>query len=87
MSSITSEILENKQNSFYLKHLNKLRWVSLSIVFVMLILLPFISVYQNYVAAHGYDLLTQDEKYLYGTSLKRNSEKVLVKYNLFQDEN
>lgn len=65
MSSITSRTLENKQNSFFLKHLNKLRWVSLSIVFAMLILLPYISVYQNYVAAHGYDLLTQDEKYLY----------------------
>ncbi len=31
----------------------------------MLILLPFISVYQNYVAAHGYDLLAPDEKSLY----------------------
>ena len=50
---------------FWLKHLNKLRWLSLSVVFIMLILLPFISVYQTYVAAHAYDLLMPDEKYLY----------------------
>ena len=65
MSTIVSETLKTNRNIFWLKHLNKLRWFSLSIVFTMLILLPFISVYQNYVAAHGYDLLTQDEKYLY----------------------
>ena len=39
------------------RHLNKLRWVTLSLVFAMLVLLPFISVYQTYVAAHAYDLL------------------------------
>ncbi len=65
MSTIVSETLKTNRNIFWLKHLNKLRWVSLGIVFTMLILLPFISVYQNYVAAHGYDLLTQDEKHLY----------------------
>ena len=47
------------------RHLNKLRWVCLSVVFGMLILIPLISVYQNYVAAHAYDLLAADEKQLY----------------------
>ncbi|MCP4695469.1 MAG: 4Fe-4S binding protein [Gammaproteobacteria bacterium] len=47
------------------RHLNKLRWGMLSIVFLMLILLPFISVYQHFVAAHGYDLLLPEQKQLY----------------------
>lgn len=50
---------------FLWKHLNKLRWVSLSVVFGMLIVLPFIHVYQTYVAAHAYDLLAPSEKQLY----------------------
>lgn len=47
------------------RHLNKLRWVSLSIVFVMLIGLPFLHVYQTFVAAHAYDLLGPLEKQIY----------------------
>jgi ferredoxin-type protein NapH len=50
---------------FLWRHLNKLRWVTLSFVFAMLVLLPFLHVYQTYVAAHAYDLLTPSEKYLY----------------------
>ena len=49
----------------YIRHLNKLRWVSLISVFLILILLPYISVYQSYVAAHAYDLLTPSERNLY----------------------
>ena len=48
-----------------LKHLNKLRWVCLSTVFSMLILLPMLSVYQNYVAAHAYKHLSSSEQVLY----------------------
>ncbi len=47
------------------RHLNKLRWISLCVVFAMLILLPFVSVYQTYVASHAYDLLSPSEKRLY----------------------
>ena len=47
------------------RHLNKLRWVSLTIVFAMLVALPFLHLYQTYVAAHAYDLLAPDEKRLY----------------------
>ena len=47
------------------RHLNKLRWLSLSLVFAMLILLPYISVYQNFTAAHAYDLLSPSEQRLY----------------------
>lgn len=65
MSVIVSETLRSNSNMFWLKHLNKLRWLCLSVVFTMLILLPFISVYQTYVAAHAYDLLMPDEKHLY----------------------
>lgn len=42
-----------------------MRWVSLLIVFSMLVFLPYVSVYQNYRAAHAYDLLAQSEKNLY----------------------
>lgn len=47
------------------KHLNKLRWLTLATVFSMLILLPFLHVYQTFVAAHAYDLLAPSEKQLY----------------------
>ena len=47
------------------RHLNKLRWLSLSLVFTMLVLLPFLSVYQTYTAAHAYDLLSPSEQRLY----------------------
>lgn len=50
---------------FLWKHLNKLRWVSLSIVFSMLIFLPYAHVYQTFEAAHAYDLLADSEKQLY----------------------
>lgn len=50
---------------FLWRHLNKLRWLTLTIVFLMLVLLPFIHVYQTYVAAHAYDLLSPSEKQLY----------------------
>ncbi len=49
----------------YLRHLNKLRWLTLTGVFLVLILLPCISVYQAYVAAHAYDLLTPSERNFY----------------------
>jgi len=45
-----------------LRHLNKLRWLVLTLVFSILILLPFIHLYQTYEAAHAYDLLTPTEK-------------------------
>ena len=50
---------------FMWKHLNKLRWLSLVCVFSMLVLLPFLHVYQTFVAAHAYDLLAPSEKQLY----------------------
>ena len=50
---------------FLWRHLNKLRWVTLSTVFAMLVLLPFLHVYQTYVAAHAYDLLAPSEQRLY----------------------
>jgi len=50
---------------FLWKHLNKLRWVVLSIVFLMLIYLPFAHVYQTFVASFSYDLLDPSEKELY----------------------
>ena len=62
----TSSVQEPQVKPFFLwRHLNKLRWISLTIVFAMLVLLPLISVYQNYLAAHTYDLLRPGEKTLY----------------------
>jgi len=52
---------------FLWRHLNKLRWVVLSLVFGLLILLPFIHVYQTFLSAHAYDLLADSEKQLYDT--------------------
>jgi len=52
---------------FLWAHLNKLRWLSLIFVFSVLILLPFLHLYQTYVAAHAYDLLTPDQKGIYDT--------------------
>ncbi|MBT3905811.1 MAG: 4Fe-4S binding protein [Rhodospirillaceae bacterium] len=53
-------------NPFFLwRHLNKLRWIVLSAVFAMLVLLPLLHVYQTFVAAHAYDLLAPSEKQLY----------------------
>jgi len=44
------------------RHLNKLRWGVLTVVFGMLVLLPFLHLYQTYEAAHAYDLLLPGEK-------------------------
>ncbi|MDM8559924.1 4Fe-4S binding protein [Candidatus Parabeggiatoa sp. HSG14] len=58
--------MNTKIKPFFLwRHLNKLRWLTLTLVFLMLISLPFIHVYQTYVAAHAYDLLAPSEKQLY----------------------
>lgn len=48
-----------------LRHLNKLRWVVLASIFSMLVLLPFIHLYQTFTAAHAYDLLLPHEKLIY----------------------
>jgi len=50
---------------FIWRHLNKLRWFVLSLVFLMLILLPFVHVYQTFVASFSYDLLDANEKQLF----------------------
>ncbi len=50
---------------FLWRHLNKLRWVTLSLVLAMLVLLPLLHVYQTYTAAYAYDLLAPSEKRLY----------------------
>ncbi|MDH5180100.1 MAG: 4Fe-4S binding protein [Gammaproteobacteria bacterium] len=44
--------------------LNRLRWVVLSSVMLLLILIPFLHLYQTYEAAHAYDLLTPGEKFI-----------------------
>jgi len=50
---------------FLWRHLNKMRWLVLSLVFMMLVFLPFAHVYQTYVASFSYDLLNPSEKQLY----------------------
>ena len=52
-------------NHHALRHLNKLRWLTLTSVFAMLIAIPILSVYQTQVAAHAYDLLAPAEQHLY----------------------
>lgn len=51
----------NSKPFFLWRHLNKLRWVSLTIIFAMLIALPYIHLYQTYVAAYAYDFLAPTE--------------------------
>jgi ferredoxin-type protein NapH len=56
----------SKRPRFLLRrHLNKLRWLCLSLVFAALVLLPMLHVYQSYVAAHAYDLLSPPERTFY----------------------
>lgn len=50
---------------FLWRHLNKARWLVLVTVFLMLVMLPFIHVYQTFVASFSYDLLQPNEKTLY----------------------
>lgn len=47
------------------RHANKVRWVVLTTIFLMLVLLPFLHLYQTYMAAHAYDLLLPTEKTIY----------------------
>ncbi len=56
---------ENQKPFFLWRHLNKLRWVTLTAVFAMLVFLPFAHVYQTYRAAYAYDLLAPSEQRLY----------------------
>lgn len=50
-----------------LRHLNKLRWLLLLMVFSLLLLIPYLHIYQTYIAAHAYDLLNPAEKNIYNT--------------------
>jgi len=50
---------------FLWRHLNKMRWLVLLTVFLMLVMLPFIHVYQTFVVSFSYDLLAPGEKSLY----------------------
>ncbi len=50
---------------FLWRHLNKLRWLSLGLVFASLLVLPSLHLYQTYVAAHAYDLLSPGEQEFY----------------------
>ncbi len=50
---------------FLWRHLNKLRWFSLSLVFAMLVALPLLHVYQTFVASHAYDLISPSEQVFY----------------------
>ncbi len=54
-----------RQPWLFRRHINKLRWLVLSLVFGLLVLLPFLHVYQTFVAAYAYDLLAPSEKQLY----------------------
>lgn len=57
-------IVSKKPRLFY-RHINKLRWLSLILIFSLLIFLPFLHMYQTFVAAHGYDLLSKADKNIY----------------------
>lgn len=56
---------ESDRPFFVWRHLNKLRWLTLFSVLALLVALPYVARYQNFVAAHAYDLLTPEDKRLY----------------------
>ncbi len=58
-------MLDPRGRKMWARQLNKLRWVTMSVVFSMLVLLPFLHIYQSFRAAHTYDLLSPGEKKLY----------------------
>lgn len=47
------------------RHLNKLRWLSLTAILLLLIFIPYAHIYQTFLSAHAYDLLAPGEKRLY----------------------
>jgi len=49
------------------KNLNTLRWIVLTSVFLMLFVMPWVYLYQTYVAAHAYDRLHPTEKTVYNS--------------------
>lgn len=57
--------MSSKNKIFHVRHINKLRWLVLTLVFLMLLALPFIHLYQTYIASHAYDLLSPGEKQIY----------------------
>ncbi len=66
MAELATDSSQDVAKPFFLwRHLNKLRWLTLCVVFAMLVLIPFLHVYQTYTAAHAYDLLAPSEKRLY----------------------
>lgn len=65
MSAPVNQVHVNTHGVRARRHLNKLRWISLSVVWLVLLLLPFLYLYQTYVAAHAYDLLTNSERAIY----------------------
>lgn len=69
MNSITSINSKDLVRTRFVlrRHLNKLRWLTLAIVFFLLILLPFLHLYQTYLAANAYPLLSSNEKLIFNT--------------------
>lgn len=47
------------------RHVNKLRWLVLMLVFSMLILLPFLHLYQTYLDSNSYELLSSSERIIF----------------------
>jgi len=62
---VTAMAAATRTPFFLWRHLNKLRWLSLSLVFAMLVALPCLHVYQTFRAAHAYDLLAPSEQRFY----------------------
>ncbi|PCK07910.1 MAG: (4Fe-4S)-binding protein [Alteromonadaceae bacterium] len=50
---------------YIFRHLNKVRWVCLTLVFLMLVLIPLLGIYQHYVSASAYRNLDGSEKLLF----------------------
>lgn len=70
MNSVTSTANKDlaEKHIAWQRQLNKLRWLALTTVFSILILLPFLHLYQTYLAAHAYEILSPNEKIIFNVT-------------------
>lgn len=68
MSILSVESRNEISNSFvFRRHVNKLRWFVLAFVFLLLVLLPFLHLYQTYFESNTYELLSPSEKIIFNS--------------------
>lgn len=67
MSILVESSREIPNNFLLRRHVNKVRWLVLTLVFLMLVLLPFLHLYRTYLESNTYDLLSSNEKIIFNS--------------------